>query len=155
MMGMGRMDAYIERIEKPIVDAGFKKDDVTSSYFTVAYTIRNMITSAVFLCKVMENEVVNNNTVKEIVDNGREWCSVNLKATWVVKEAGLNLVLLHEGQINLEDIKSQTDKTGFHGSICQSVTAINVTNDAVIQEKTWVVLGKVKKALSNITYTFS
>ena len=149
------MNMYIERIEKPIVDAGFKKDDAASDYFTVAYTIRNMITSSVFLVKVVENEIIDNMTIKEIVDNGKEWCSINLKATWFAKEAGLNLVLLHKGQISPENIKSQTDKTGFHGAICQSVTAINVTNDVVMQEKTWVVLGKVKKALSNIANTLA
>lgn len=144
----------LKEIEKPIVGAGFIKEETASGYFTEAYTIRNMVTSAVFLIKIVEDDIVSNMTIKEIVDTGRKWCSINLNATWAVKEAGLNLVFLHKGQINPETMKSQTDKTGLHGSICQSVTAINVSNDVVIQEKTWIVIGKVNKALSNLIHTF-
>ena len=144
------MDKYFERIEKSLFAVGFKKNDGTFENFSAAYTIRSMFTSLVFLVKVMENEVVDSIKVKEIVDSGRNWCSLNAKATWFVKESGLNLILLHKDQIKPEDIKSQSDKTGFHGSICQSVTALNVSNDVLIQEKTWIVLGKVKKALSNL-----
>jgi len=144
------MDKYFERIEMSLVAAGFKKDEVASEDFSAVYTIRSMFTSLVFLVKVIEDEVVDSIKVKEIVDSGREWCFLNLKATWFVKESGLNLILLHKDKIKPDDIKSQTDKTGFHGSICQSVTALNVTNDILMQEKTWIVLGKAKKALSNL-----
>ena len=66
------------------------------------------------------------------------------------KESGLNLVLLHYGQIGPNDIKGQVDSTGFHGAICQSITTIDVTNGNVEQEKTWVVIGKVRKALQKL-----
>ena len=148
------MNTYILRIEKPIVDAGYKKDDPASTYFQAAYTIRSMITSSVFLIKFLGDEDPSKISVKNIVDAGREWCSANLKATWGVKETGLNLVLLHRGQVGPEDIKSQTDKTGLHGSICQSVTAINVTSDGAITDKAWIVLGKANNALKNISKTF-
>jgi hypothetical protein len=151
---MAILKDIIERIEKPILDAGYKKDDLASTYFHAAYTIRNMMLSSVFLIKFLEDEDVDKTAIKKIVDEGRQWCSVNLKATWAIKEAGLNIVLFHQGQVGTDDIKSQADKTGLHGSICQSITAINVIDGGTIIDKTWVVIGKTNKALNNIGHTF-
>ncbi len=52
------------------------------------------------------------------------------------------MILLHKGQIYSKDLKRQVDSTCMHSSICQSVTAIDITNKIVIQEKTWVIMGK-------------
>lgn len=144
------MEKYFERIEKALTAAGFKKTDVVSDEFSAAYTVQGLLASLVFLVKVIDGEEVDGKRVREIVNKGRVWCADNMKTTWIVNESGLNIILLHNGEVSAESIQSQTDKTGFQSAICQSVTAINTSHEEFKQEKTWVVLGKVRKALANL-----
>ncbi|MFQ6008681.1 MAG: hypothetical protein ACE5K8_06990 [Candidatus Zixiibacteriota bacterium] len=147
---MQDMHPYYEKIESALTSSGFHKEEISSSNFKAAFTRRGFLTSLVFLIKEVNDKGFNASSMKNLVESGRQWCASNLKATWFVKESGLNLVLLHDGQIGSNDIKGQVDSTGFHGAICQSITTLDVTNGSVAQEKTWVVIGKVRKALRKL-----
>jgi len=147
---MQDMHLYCEKIESVLTNSGFHKEEISFSDFKVAFTRRGFLTSLVFLIVEVNDKDFNASSIKNLVESGRQWCADNLKATWIVKESGLNLVLLHDGQIGSNDIKGQVDSTGFHSSICQSITTLNVTNGSVAQEKTWVVIGRVKKALRKL-----
>ncbi len=142
---MKNMLSYYEKIENTLNECGFHKEDITSPDFKSAFTKRNLFTSLVFLIKIVDDDKLDVTKINDLVSSGREWCTRNLKACWIFNEAGLNIILLHKGQIDSKSLKEQVDTTGMHSSICQSVTAIDIINNNVIQEKAWVVIGKVKK----------
>lgn len=141
------MRSHDEEINSALTSCGFQKEEVNSSEFDAAFVRRGLLTSLVFLVKNVSESDFNAISVKNLVNSGRQWCTSNLRTRWIVKESGLNLVLLHEGQIDSKDIEGQVDVTGFHGAICQSITTLNVSNLNIEQEKTWVIIGKVRKAL--------
>ena len=144
---MKQKNNIIERVENVLIASGFKNEVAVPKEYLAALSTRNMIRSLVFMMQVVDDDKVDNTKVNEIVDRGRQWCTKSLNARWFSKECGLNLVLFHKGQIQLEAIKQQIDKTGLHGTICQSITAINMSNTDILQERIWIVVGKVKKAL--------
>lgn len=148
---MHDMQPYYDKIEGALTSSGFHKEKTSFSDFSAAFTRRGFLTSLVFLIKEINDKDFNASSMKNLIESGRQWCTSNLKATWIVKESGLNLVLLHNGQIELNDIKGQVDSTGFHGAICQSIMILDVTNGSLSQEKTWVVIGKVRKALRRLS----
>ena len=147
---MKNLLSYYEKIENTLNECGFHKEESTSPDFNSAFTKHNLFTSLVFLIKIVKDKKMDASTISNLVSSGREWCTRNLKARWIFKESGLNIILLHKGQIDSKNIKGQVDTTGMHGSICQSITAIDIINNIVIQEKTWVVVGKVKKSLMRL-----
>ncbi len=147
---MKNLLSYYEKIENTLSKCGFHKEESISSDFKSAFTKRNLFTSLVFLIKIVDDDNLDVTTINHLVTSGREWCKRNLKASWIFKEAGLNIILLHKGQIDSKIIKGQVDTTGTHASICQSITAIDIINNIVIQEKTWVVIGKAKKSLMRL-----
>ena len=146
------MHPYYEKIDSVLTSSGFHKEEVSSSDFKAAFTRRGFLGILVFLIKEVNGKDFNASSMKNLIESGRQWCASNLKATWFVKEsqAGLNLVLLHDGQIGSNDIKGQVDLIGGHDAICQSITTLDVTNGSVAQEKTWIMLGKVRKALRKL-----
>ncbi len=142
--------SYYEKVENTLNKCGFLKEESASPDFKSAFTKRNLFTSLVFLIKTVDDDNFDVTTIKNLVASGREWCTRNVKACWIFKEAGLNIILLHKGQIDSKSLKEQVDTTGMHSSICQSITAIDIINNNVIQEKAWVVIGKVKKSLMRL-----
>ena len=74
-----------------------------------------------------------------------------MRARWFYNKAGLNLILIHRGQLPIDVVKEQVDATGLHATIVQSITAIDVSNGSVSQKRTWVGIGKVKEALSRLS----
>jgi len=143
------MNNHLTNIKSKLLACGFKEEDIDNSYFTASFTSRGLITNLTFLIKEINEEKCNATTITKIVDMGRKWCVKNLKATWFINETGLNIILLHNGQVQLSHIKSQVDLTGNHGAICQSVTSINITGHTD-QQRTWIVIGKVKKVLNKL-----
>jgi hypothetical protein len=147
---MGRLINYRDIIRKVLLETGFSEEQTNTADFDASFTKRGIITNLAFLVKeVIESDYVSSD-IEKIISNGRKWCVKNLKATWITKESGLNIILLHKGYIDSFDIKGQVDMTGLHGAICQSVTNINESNGNIEQEKTWIVIGKVKKALRKL-----
>jgi len=110
-----------------------------------------MFTSLVFLLKDLKEKGVDASSIKDLAKAGREWCANNVKARWFGNKAGLNLILIHRGQLPIDAVKEQVDATGLHATIVQSVTAFDVSNGLVAQERTWVGIGKVKEALSRLS----
>jgi hypothetical protein len=143
------MNENLTTIQSKLNACGFKEEDIDNSYFTTSFTARGLITNLTFLIKEINEENCDATAIKQIVDMGRKWCVTNLKAHWFVKEAGLNIIFLHNGEVEPSHIKGQVDSTGNHNAICQSVTSID-TAGHTDQEKTWIVIGKVKKALKKL-----
>ena len=143
--------SYQDRIEKVLTLCGFRRVELSSSDFDVAFTRRGMFTSLVFLLKDLKEKGVDASSIKDLAKAGREWCANNVKARWFGNKAGLNLILIHRGQLPIDAVKEQVDATGLHATIVQSVTAFDVSNDLVAQERTWVGIGKVKAALSRLS----
>lgn len=85
------------------------------------------------------------------VHQARLWCRDELLATFVVREAGLNLILLHSGQLSAQAIRKLPDATGLHSSILQSVSSIDCRDMSVTQAKTWIVIGRVRRLLKRLT----
>jgi hypothetical protein len=141
---------YYEKIESALTSSGFEKEAISSSTFTIAFTRRGFFSNTVFLVAEVEAADFNASSMKQLIESARQWCAEHLSATWFFQEAGFNLVLFHEGQIGSNHLKGQVDSTGFHAAICQSITALDVTNGIVAQEKTWVVIGKVRMALRKL-----
>jgi hypothetical protein len=166
------MYPYYEKIESALTSAGFHKEEISSSDFKAAFTRRGFLGNLIFLIKYVNTEDFNTSTMKNLVESGRRWCVSNLKGgvverkttipilsnlLWFPKESesGLNLVLLHDGQIGSNDIRGQVDLIvnpfgSYVAVICQSITTLDVTNGSVAQEKTWLVFGKVRKALRKL-----
>ena len=144
------MNPYYETIETTLINLDFKKEESSLSDFKAAFTRRKLLTSLVFLIQEVNDKDFNAVSMKNVITLGRQWCENNLNAMWFIKESGLNIVLLHHGQIDLNDIKGLIDLTGFHGTICQSITILDLTNGCIEQEKTLVVIGKVKKVLQKL-----
>ena len=143
--------SYQDRIEKVLTLCGFRRVELSSSDFDVAFTRRGMFTRLVFLLKDLKEKGVDQSSIKDLTKAGREWCANNVKARWFCNKAGLNLILIHRGQLPIDVVKEQVDATGLHATIVQSVTAIDVSNGSVSQKRTWVGIGKVKEALSRLS----
>jgi hypothetical protein len=90
--------------------------------------------------------------VEQLKTAGRRWCARGVGSQYVVSEAGLNFVLLHHGRLTREMIKGKADATGMqeHGAIVQSITSVDVTRGTVDQVTTWLLLGRVRKALRRL-----
>lgn len=143
--------SYQDRIEKVLTLCGFRRVELRSLDFDVAFVRRGMFTSLVFLLKDLEEKGVDASSIKDLAKAGREWCANNVRARWFYNKAGLNLILIHRGQLPIDVVKEQVDATGLHATIVQSVTAIDVSNGSVSQKRTWVGIGKVKEALSRLS----
>lgn len=130
---------------------GFRRFELSSSDFDVEFTRRGMFTRLVFLLKDLKEKRVDSSSIKDLAKAGREWCAINVKARWFCNKAWLNLILIHRGQLPIDAIKEQVDTTGLHATILQSLTAFDVSNGLVAQERTWVGIGKVKEALSRLS----
>ena len=140
--------SYTEEIDEALASCGLRRRVGTeSSNFDAAFVWRGLLTTVVFLLKDLRNEGADEHAVRNVVNAGRKWCAKNLVTLPVIREAGLNLILLHQGQLPARAIKGQVDTTGFHRAIVQSITAIDVSSGSVTQEQTWVIVGKVGKAL--------
>ena len=141
------MNSTYAKISSVLTDCGFKEEKIDNSSFVTSFARRKLMTNLVFLVKNIDTDSSDSTLIKQIVDAGRGWCVKNLKATTPFRESGLNLILLHDGQVQYDHIKGQVDSTYSHSAICQSITCVNSQNGELIQEKTWVVIGAVRKAL--------
>ena len=148
---MMETSSYQDRIEKVLTLCGFRRVELSSSDFDAAFIRRWIFTSLVFLLKDLKEKGVDANSIKNLAKAGREWCTDNVKAGWFYNKAGLNLILIHRGQLSSHAVRGQVDATGLHGTIVQSITAIDASNGLVAQERTWVAIGKVKEALSRLS----
>ena len=148
---MTETSSYQDRIERALTACGFQRVDLSSSDFDVAFIRRGIFTSLVFLLKDLKEKGVDASSIKDLAKAGREWCANNVRARWFYNKAGLNLILIHRGQLPVDAVKGQADATGLHATIVQSVTAIDASNGSVSQERTWVGIGKVKEALSRLS----
>ena len=141
----------LNTIQNKIPPLGFKEVQTNSHGFSTAYIRNGIITSRVFL--INDSESIESHNLPKVISNAYIWCQQYLRSKWILKESGLNLILIHKGTLTHNDIDGFTAKTGFDkavvksGAILQSITAINTLNLLVCQSKTWVVTGKVKKAL--------
>ena len=133
-----------------LTSCGFQKIELSSLDFDVAFIRRGLCASLVFLLKDLKEDSVNEISIKNIVKAGRECCANNVQARWLYA-AGLNMILIHRGQLPCETIKEQVDATGLHAAIVQSITTIDISKGLVDQERTWVVIGRVKKALNQLS----
>tara|TARA_Y100000994_G_C15470629_1_gene350880 strand:+ start:126 stop:566 length:441 start_codon:yes stop_codon:yes gene_type:complete len=136
------MNSLYTEITTILTSCGFKEEKVNNSSFVTSFTRKKLLGNLVFLIKNIDTDSSDSNLTKQIVDAGREWCLGKSNG-----ESGLNLILFHDGQVQYDHIKGQVDSTFIHKAICQSITGINTRNGALIQEKTWVVIGAVRKAL--------
>jgi hypothetical protein len=118
--------------------------------FDAAYVRSGLLTSLVFLVKDVGESPVDPMYIDDLIKCARSWCKQHVKATWFIKESGLNLVLLHRGQLPRRMIVGVTDPMGNHAAILQSVTAIDTTAGSVVQERTWIVIGRVWLALRRL-----
>lgn len=142
---------YYEKIEQVLTDCGYERTEPHTFDFDAAFVRENLFTSQAFLIKKVESPEFKTIDAEQIVGAGRAWCANHLNASFLVNEAGMNLVLLHEGQVNRTHIKGHIDASGLHGAICQSITALDATGGTVKQERTWVVIGRVRRALNRIS----
>ena len=148
---MTETSSYQDWIKKVLTACGFQRVDLRSSDFDVAFIRRGLFTSLVFLLKDLKEKGVDASSIKDLAKAGREWCANNVRARWFYNKAGLNLILIHRGQLPVDVVKEQVDATGLHATIVQSVTAIDVSNGSVSQKRTWVGIGRVKEALSRLS----
>ena len=148
---MIKTSSYEDRIEKVLTLCGFRRVESRSLDFDVAFIRRGMFTRFVFLLKDFKEKGVDANSIRNLAKAGREWCANNVRARWFYNKAGLNLILIHAGRLSGDAVKGQVDATGLHATIVQSITAIDVSNGSVAEERTWVAIGKVKEALSRLS----
>ena len=134
------MNSLYTEITTILTSCGFKEEKVNNSSFVTSFTRKKLLGNLVFLIKNIDTDSSDSKLIKQIVDAGREWCLGK-------SASGLNLILFHDGQVQYDHIKDQVDSKFIHKAICQSITGINTRNGALIQEKTWVVIGAVRKAL--------
>ncbi len=115
-----------------------------------AFVRTNLLTSLVFLIADVTGaqEPIE---LAALVAKARAWCVSSVGATWVTKEAGLNLIVLHAGQIEAHELKGLPDATGAHAAILQSVTAIDRERRTVVQAKSWLVIGRVRRVLRTLS----
>ncbi len=143
------MEQNLKKIEE-LLSPRFQKIEVESDVFQAAFLYKGLLSRLVFLVKKIDAPEMSYGQVKQIVNFGKRWCTLNLKTFYPFRQGGLSIILLHEGQIKEEYLENQTDKTAMHESICQSLTAIDLVNHNILQKKVWIVVGKVKKALKKL-----
>ena len=131
-------------LEDGLVSLGFRAAEPRE--FDLAFVRTGVVASLAFLVKDLSTGPVSPDEVSLLVSDAKLWCQEHLGAGGG-RQVGLNIVLLHRGQVSAELIKGNTDRAGMHASILQSITAIDLTGGSVAQEKTWLVLGRVRSAL--------
>lgn len=117
-----------DKIDKDFSSVGLNKIEVDNNNFSVAYLRKSRLQgSIVFL--IVDN-YDDNLSAKEYVQIAKKWCKEKLKAIRYLNDVWLNLIILHEGQLNKSNISGLTDKTGYHRTITRSVTIIDkITNE--------------------------
>lgn len=124
--------------------------EVEAGSFCGAYVRRGWFTSLAFLAAKLGEESAEPDSISALVEEARLWCKEHVRATWFVRECGLNLVLFHEGQISRDLIADLPDVTGMHAAILQSVTAIDTRRSTVLQAKTWIVIGTARRVVRSL-----
>lgn len=147
---MDPQNSYYEQVEEILTACGFKKEDRETGDFKSAFTKRGILANYAFLIAAIEDPDFKAISAMNYVEAGRQWCKDYLEATWFVREAGLNLIFLHKGQVDAAVLMNQVDSVGLEGAICQSITALDTTDGDSSQETTWIVVGNVKKALQKL-----
>ena len=151
-----RKNEILYAIRNKLVPLGFKEIFTNSPDFSIAYVHKGVLASLVFLINNFEN--IEPQYLPYLISNAHLFCKQYLRSKWIFKEAGLNLILLHQGALTENNIDGYTTKTGFDssvtysGAIFQSITTINTIDFSVCQSRIWVVVGKVKKALNKLQY---
>ncbi len=148
---MPDVQSYYKQIESIMRDHGFGQvNDRESSEFKAAYTRRKFRSTLVFLVKQVDAQNVGTSSISTLVETGKQWCEDNLKATFLPKAAGLNLIILHTGAAGSHDITDQIDLTGLHRIVCTSITIIDTANGNIETERTWVLNDPVKRVIHKL-----
>jgi hypothetical protein len=138
----------VKDVGEILESTGFHLMDTHS--FDAAYVRFGRLTSLVFLITDLSDRQVDSEDIDVLISNARAWCKKHVNATSIFNEAGLNLVLLHQGQISRRMVIGLCDPVGNNAAILQSVTAIDMQRRSVAQAKTWIVLGRVRRALRRL-----
>ena len=105
---MTETSSYQDSIEKVLTLCGFRRVELGSSDFDVAFVRRGMFTSLVFLLTDLKEKGVDASSIKDLAKAGREWCANNVRARWFYNKAGLNLILIHRGQLPVDVLRSKS-----------------------------------------------
>ena len=88
-----------------------------------------------------------------IVEKARIWSKSNLKAKRVFNDVMLNIIIIHNGELEPARINGLADKTGLHHSLLKSVTIMNSINNSVYIDS--YATGKLLQGFNILTKTLS
>lgn len=144
---MTTQQKIISQIEK----TGFRLVDEQDNYFSHILKRKILFTDNVFVLA----EYKAGESVRDIILKGCLWNKENLNGFFeTVSNSGLNIIIFHAGELSLADIKGKCTWIAIPGAtkvILTSITIINILNNKIEQDRTWILLPALKRTLTNIS----
>ena len=142
-----QVNRYNALLTKRLIKRGFRKEELSSSDFDIAFIWQKVGIKIVFLLKDIGEIDGGGNYISNLTNLGRNWCVNNVNARWFISPVVLNFIYFHRGQLHRDHIAGKTDSMGLHSTIIRSISTIDISKNSIVQERGWIIGWKIKDVL--------